>query len=233
MNLLALITKASIRLNLPVPVSVVASMDPQVQLIRECAAEEGKSLAGRHTWQALLMEKSFTTVATPAQTSSVPADFSRMVPESMFNRDTNRRLDGPIDSDTWQSIQASLVTFVIPAFRIWKNTIYITPTPAAGQTVAYEYVSIYWCQSFGGDNQEDWVADSDIYKLNDETMILGIIWRFKKSKGLQWSDDYLVYERYVGDLIMRDGSRPRIYTDQPNWDRRPTPPQIPQTLDIF
>ncbi len=232
MNLLALIGEAAIELNLMPPVSVIASTNPQIRLLRRLASQEGKSLAGRHNWQALLTEKTFATTAAAAQTSSIPTDFDRMVPETMFNRTTNRRVSGPVDENTWQSIQSALVIFVNPAFRIMGNTILFTPTPAASQTVAYEYVSNLWCLDNMSVGHADWTADTDTYKLNDESMILGIVWRFKKSKGFAWNDDFLVYERYVGDLIVRDGSRTRIYTDQPNWNRKPTPPQVPETLSF-
>ncbi len=236
MTLLALINEAAIELSLPVTASVMASSDPQIKLLRRCATTEAKSLLGRHNWQALLSEGHFVTapfetgslISTPAQ--PIATDFDRIVPESMFNRTTNRRVGGPIDSDVWQSIQSSLVTFVNPSFRIRVNSFYFTPTPPADQEIAYEYITKNWCLSAGSTPQSDWIVDTDTYRLNDESMVQGIVWRFKKSKGLAWNDDYLVYERYVGDLIIRDGSRPRIYTDQSNWDRRPAPPQVPDTL---
>ncbi len=240
LSLLQMVTKACKRLSLSRPTSVMASTDPNIMLLSECASEEGLSLAGRHNWQAILFERTFITIAEPNQAvsvfpgvSAVAPDLDRFIPETMFNRTTNRRLDGPIDSAMWQSIQSSLVTFVNPAFRFRDNKIYITPTPVAGHTVAYEYISTYWCQSSIATSQVDWLADTDTYRLNDESMVQGIVWRFKKAKGLAWQDDYLVYERYVGDLIVRDGSRPRIFTDQKNWDRRPVPPYIPETLEVF
>jgi hypothetical protein len=230
MSLLTIVDDAARELSLTAPSAVIGATDLQTILLLRCANQEGKSLAGRHDWQAITTEKTFTTVATAEQTSSIAADFDRLIPETMFNRTRNRNVWGPVSSSEWQRIQSSLVTLVYPGFRIRGNTILITPTPAAGDTVAYEYISTKWCQSSGLVAQVAWAADTDTSKLNEEAMTLGIIWRFKKSRGLAWNDDYLVYERYVADLIMRDGSRQRLSTDQQNYDRRPTPPVVPETL---
>jgi hypothetical protein len=230
MSLLSIVTDAAVECHVDIAAAVYASTDDQDKLFVRCAQQEGKSLAGRHNWQALVTEKTFTTTAAAAQTSSIPTDFDRMVPESMFNRTHNRQVTGPLDPVEWQFIQSSLVAMVNPAFRIRGDTILLTPTPPAGETVAYEYISTKWCQSSGNAAQVAWLADTDTAKLNEEAMTLGVIWRFKKSKGMPWNDDYLVYERYVGDLIMRDGSRPRIYTDRNPNERRPIPPQVPDTL---
>lgn len=230
MTLLTIAQDAARQLSLTAPSAVVASTDPQVVLLLRCAQEDGKSLAGRHNWQALTTEKTFTTTAAAAQTSSIPSDFDRLIPETMFNRTRNRQVWGPVAPDEWQRIQSSLITYVYPGFRIRGDTILMTPTPPAGETVAYEYISTKWCQSSALVAQTTWTADDDTSKLNEEAHKLGVIWRFKQDKGFAWQDDYLKYERYVADLIMRDGSRQRLSTERANYDRRPTPPIIPDTL---
>ena len=229
MTLLSICQDASIELSQPVPDVIVGETDAGSLLLLRCAQEEGRSLAGRHAWQALTSEHTFTTVATDAQTSSIPSDFHRLIIESMFNRSTNRRVWGPIDPSEWQEYKASLVTRVDPAFRIRGDTILITPTPTAGQTVAYEYISTKWCQSSGGTAQAAWAADTDTAKLNEAAMTLGVVWRWRKAKGLDFSAAERDYERIVADLVMRDGSKPRL-SCSPAAERHPVPPQVPDTL---
>jgi hypothetical protein len=230
MTLLSIVQDASTDLSLPVPTTVIAETDPAVMLMLRCAQEEGRSLAGRHPWQALTSEQTFTTVAADAQTSSIPSDFHRLIPETMFNRDQNRRVWGPLDAGEWQAYKATLVTRVDPAFRIRGDTILITPTPTAGETVAYEYVSNKWCQSSGGTAQSAWAADTDTAKLNEAAMTLGVVWRWRKAKGFDFAAAERDYERIVVDLIMRDGSRPRLYCGPVSRDRIPVAPQVPDTL---
>jgi hypothetical protein len=119
---------------------------------------------------------------------------------------------------------------VDPAFTVRGGAIYITPTPTAGDTVAYEYVSTKWCQSSGGTAQTEWAADTDTSKLDEALHVLDLIWRFKQAKGLEYAADLAAFERRVTDKLMRDGVKPRISTSEVDYDRIPQGPQVPDTL---
>lgn len=229
MSLLTMIQDVTAELSLTRPTAVIASTDPQMLLLVRLANNEGRALAGRHNWQALTTEASFTTVAQASQTSSIPSDFDRLIPETMFNRTTNRRVHGPIDVSEWQEIQSSLVTRVNPAFRIRGGVILITPNPTAGQSVYYEYISKNWCQSSGGTAQAAWAVDSDTGKLNEYLMTLGIIWRFRATSGLDISAQLADYERAVTDAILRDGSKRSISLSAGQYNRIPGSPAMPDT----
>lgn len=231
MTLLSIVQNAAIDLSQPVPEAVISVTDPAVMLMLRCAQEEGRSLAGRHAWQALTTEFTFVTVAADAQTSSIPTDFDRMIVETMFNRDQNRRVWGPLDASEWQAYKATLVTRVDPAFRIRGDTILITPTPSANETVAYEYISSNWCENSARTiGQTTWQDDTDVALLNESAMTLGVVWRWRKAKGLDFSAAERDYERMVVDLILRDGSRPRLSCGPVSRERIPVAPQVPDTL---
>lgn len=229
MSFLTMIQNATAELNISRPAAVIASTDSQMLLLVRVANNEGRSLAARHDWQVLTTETSFTTLAQASQTSSIPSDFDRLIPGTMFNRTTNRRVYGPIDTAEWQEIQSSLVTRVNPAFRIRGGTILITPNPTAGQSVYYEYISTKWCQSSGGTAAAAWAADSDTGKLNENLMTLGIVWRFRAAEGLDVSAQLADYERAVTDAILRDGSKRTINLSGTQYNRVPGAPAMPDT----
>lgn len=229
MSLLTLVQSAAYMLAIPPPSSIVGSTDITALHLLHLANEEGRSLAGRHNWTAITQEKTFTTTAAAAQTNSIPSDFDRMIPETIFNRTTKRRIIGPISSDEWQQVQASTSTFINPVFRIRLGTIYIYPTPASGQTAAYEYVSKNWCEASGGTDQAAWAADTDLGLLDEKLMTLGIVWRFKHAHGMDASGDRQMYEHRVLDAIRRDGPRPRLSSDVTTNDLTPRAPQVPDT----
>lgn len=230
MSLLTVVQKSAARLGLAEPDSVISNTEQNAVTLLSFANQEGIELARRATWQALTKEQTFVTVAAAAQTSSIPSDFEWYIPETMFNRTSRRRVVGPLSSEEWQQIQSSLITRVNPAFRIRGNTILITPTPTAGNTVAYEYISNQWCESSGGTDQSAWAADTDVGLLDEELMTLGIVWRWKKAKGFDYSEEFRTYELQVAQKILRDGSKQRLSMDRVPADRVPHAPQTPETI---
>lgn len=214
MSLLTIVQGACARLPITtIPTVVTTSTDNTVLGLYYLAQQEGKELARRCAWKALTAEKTFTTVATAAQTSALASDYDWIIPDTMFNRTTNRRVTGPASPEQWQLTQASLVTHVYPMFRIRGTSLLITPTPTAGDTVAYEYVTKNWCQSSGSTAQSAWAADTDTALLDEELMTLGLVWRWKRSKGLDAVAEFDTYQSEVLKAVMREGVRPRISTD--------------------
>jgi hypothetical protein len=228
-TLLSIVQNASDRLGLTRPSSVIASTDQQVLTLLGLAQEEGKDLLKRHTWQALQTEHTFAT-ANGTASYALPSGFDAFIKETVFNRTRRRRMYGDLTPEQWQETQSSLVTMVNPAFRIRANLFYISPTPTSIETVAYEYLSKNWCQSDALVGQSAWAADTDTGILDEELMTLGLKWRWKKSKGLDYAEDFTSYEIRVAKAILDDGARVRIDTSNSERDRVPRAPQVPETL---
>jgi hypothetical protein len=229
MTLLTIVRNSADRLGLGRPSSVVSSTDPNAVALLAMAQEEGKTLARRHEWQVLQSEYTFPTAASTAS-YALPTDFDRILKETVFNRTSRRRMLGDLTPAQWQETQASLVTMVNPAFRIRGNLFLISPTPSAIETVAYEYMTNKWCESSGGTAQTEWLSDTDVGKLSEDIMTLGVIWRWKRAKGLDYGEDMNSYEMEVAKSILNDGARTRIDTSCTERDRVPNAPQVPETL---
>lgn len=229
MSLLSIVQDAARRLGLTPPSSVISSPDENAKILLGMAQEEGKSLYDRHTWQAIQTEHTFST-ANGTASYALPSGFDAIIKDTVFNRTQRRRMQGDLSPSQWQETQASLVTMVNPAFRIRNSLFYISPTPTAVETVAYEYISKNWCQSSGGTGQSAWAADTDTGILDEEMTTLGIIWRFKAKKGLDYAEDMQSYEIRVNRAILKDGARVTIDTSCMEKDRVPMAPQTPETL---
>jgi hypothetical protein len=209
-TLLTIVDNAADRIGVVRPTAVVASTDQQVLRLLGYANQEGKDLAQRVDWKVLTAEKTFTTTAAAVQASAIPSDFDRMIDQSFFNRTRKRRVEGPISAEDWQYTQAVVATTLVSSFRIRGTDLLMTPTPSAGDTCAYEYVSKNWCQSSLAVGQTVWTADTDTGILDEELMTLGIIWRFKKGQGLSYDEDFRSYELKLAQLAARDGGKPRL-----------------------
>jgi hypothetical protein len=146
------------------------------------------------------------TTATQPQGAALPADFDRFVPNSFFNRSTRRPMTGPITPRQHQWIQAQPVySTVYLAFIERTGQFLIDPTPVAGNTIAYEYVSNQWAKSAGGLGQTGYLADTDLAFLDEELIALGLRWRFLRAKGLDYAEEMATYEREVERAQARDG----------------------------
>lgn len=210
MSLLTLVRDASARLGLTRPTTAYASADQNTIQLVALAQEEGKALSRRFNWQVLTKEKTFTSVAAETQTGAVPDDFDRFVNDTFFNRSEKRKVDGPLTPQQWQFHKSVVATTIIDAYRQRGDDILITPIPAAGQTMAYEYVSKNWCESSGGTEQAAWAADTDTGILSEELMTLGVMWRWKKAKGLEYAEDFRTYEMEVANAMTKDGGKPKL-----------------------
>lgn len=227
MTLKTLINDAQDILSLPTSSVVVSSTDPNVRMLKTLANREGKILARAYPWQAITTEQTFTSVAATIQTGAVPTDYDRIINKSMFNRTQQRRCTGPLDPEEWQSQQALTTSLLTDAFRFRGDDILITPTPEAGDTYAYEYVSKNWCQSAGGTGQDAWAADDDTAKLDEELILLGVIWRFRKARGFDYSEEFNTYEFEVAQAKMRDGGkRARNYGADSSLYEHMRPPTV-------
>lgn len=228
MSLLSIIQEVADLVGITRPDVVVTSTDLQVRQLFSLANEEGRELAARGNWQALTAEMLFITVAAVEQVNSVGADFNFCIPETAWNRSANRQLVGPVGAQDWQALIASSPASTgADIFRIRGNKLLITPAPAAGETIAYEYVSGWWARTSAGTPKVAFTADEDLTALPEALMTQGIRWRWNKAKGFEYGEDMRTYELNVQKALGRDGGE-RVLS-QSRTDRYDDPLAYPQT----
>lgn len=228
-SLLELVQDCADRIGLPRPSGVIGQTDAQTRMLLQLIQQEGREQARRHTWQALTFQKTFPSLAQESQTDAIPDDFDRMVPETFWNRTNQWMVSGPLTAQEYADIVARSVQPVRQAFRIRGNAILMQPTPSAGETMAFEYVSKFWAGATGSTTPTltGFSADSDIAYLDDELMRLGLVWRFKRARGLDYGEDFNAYERLLAQLSGRDGSRRILDMGKTQYTRVPRPPVAP------
>jgi hypothetical protein len=225
MTLLTTIQDAASQLGLRQPQAVFGSTDLTAQILLRFAQQEGRELAKSHEWQALTVEKTFTTLATVEQTNALPStDYDRMAYNAeVWNRTNNQRYSGPTAQRLWQQLQNGITGGVTGWWRILGNELNIYPAPTAGQTLAFEYISKNWCESAGGTAQDRWEADTDVALLDEDLMTLGIVWRFRHSRGFPYAEDMKTYEIMKEKVQAQDRGTGRIRSDSNGSDFPPSP----------
>lgn len=149
---------------------------------------------------------------------NTPNDFSFFNQGTYWDRGFRWELLGPVIGSEWQMIKSGIAP-VGPRkrFRIMGNKFYIDPPPPdSNSSLVYEYYSNSFCQSVAGAAQNIWTADTDYYNFDDDVFVLGLIWRYRSSKGLSFDIEKDVYDMKVDRLIARNGgNRPLPINYQP------------------
>lgn len=204
MTLLSICQDAAVEIGVPKPSTVIGNADPIVMRLLRYAKREGAELVRRGNWQALRSEKTFVSLAQESQTAMVASDLDHFINDTFWNRSQKRRLYGPKTPEEWQLIKGAVTSAVFNTYTYMGNAILINPVPAAGETFAYEYVSNQYCLSAALAVQAVWTADTDTPRLREELFTLGVIYRYKKGRGLPFADDFSEYDMQVQEALMLD-----------------------------
>lgn len=190
----------------PVPLTVTGSTDVTVQQMFALANEEGDELARSFDWQIMRAQWTLTTTATTVQAGWLPDDIDHFIFGTQFDRSTMRRVLGPITPQMWQAIQAQpQLNRVFLAWIQRGGEVLVTPTPSAGDTIAYEYISKNWCENAIGVPQDRYILDTDVALIPERIIQLGVRWRFLSAKGLDYSEAFRTYEYQKQIAQARDG----------------------------
>ena len=209
MTLLTIVQDACDDIGFPAPASVINNTAANQYL--KLLNREGEALS-KWTWQVLVKEHTFTLV-TSDQDYALPTDFRYIRPDTQWNRNDQRQLIW-ITSEEWQFFKGwTTVNGLNLRARLRNNTVEFEQTITAGdngKTIAYEYVSKYWTQSSSSVAQQKFAADTDTSLLDEELLTLGLIWRFRKAKGLDFQADLAEYMSEVKKAKMHDGNSRKL-----------------------
>jgi hypothetical protein len=196
---------AAILCGLSAPTSIVGSTDPNATILLALANQEGRELARRHDWQGITVDYTVTTLGAELQTD-LPSDYDRFLPyPELWNRSSSQMYSGPTGVRLWGQIKGTGTTTGSPGWwRLNGDSLYITPAPTAGQTLAFFYISKNWVEAAAGGTKDHFTLDTDTALVPERLISLGIVWRYKQSKGFKYDEDLATYEREVERAASRD-----------------------------
>lgn len=205
------------------PNTAVGSTDLQVIQITALINREGKELAGRGQWTELVREQTFTSLAAEDQgviaggLVSTANGMKYIVNETIWDRTGKYKLSGPTGAPQWQAEKSFTTAGPYARYRIRQNHLYMLPAPAAGRSLVFEYLTENWVSNAAGTLQRaKFTMDDDFPILDSNLVTLGGIWRWKKSKGLEYAEDFQTYEFAVVDALSRTGTKPIVSLDGPS-----------------
>ena len=212
MTLLTICQDAANLIGITAPDAVTSSTDTSTIQLEACANQEGRSQVQKYSWEVLIQEGSHTTIAAESQgaMTTIATDFGRFSNQTLWNRTTDRRYYGPITAAKWQQLLAVVSGGITNYFRIRGGNLLMHPTPTAGESVKFEYVSKNWVDTSGGStaNADKFSGDSQTTVLEEELVVLGVVWRFLKLKGLPYDQQFVDYQNSMAEYSNHDGASP-------------------------
>lgn len=175
--------------------SVYGSTDPNAQTMVALAQEAGDEIARRGDWQKTL--KSLTVTASP---ESFPANFQRLTPGGAVRKSDGTFIRPVTNSGQWAVIVG--VPSTTPYFFMKGGQFLFSPASAAVSAVI-DYVSKNWIIN-GSTEKAAFGADDDTTLFPERLLVKGVIWRWKRQKGLPFDDSLAEFEADLTQEINAD-----------------------------
>jgi hypothetical protein len=157
--------------------------------------------------QAATISGSSAAMAFGQDTYPFPADVDHLIPQTFWDRTFRWQMLGPLDPQEWQVLKSGISpTGPRRRFRIAGGNFCIDPVPSDNNTLVYEYYSVNCCRSAGGVGQSAFAADSDVFLIDDDALVMGLVWRYRRSKGFAYDTEMAEYEMHVQRLLARQAT---------------------------
>ncbi len=195
-------------IGLDIPTLVFTSTDREHIELAALANEMAERIASAHEWQKLSVEETITGDGSTTAWD-LPSDYDRMLTKAQVWSSSLETPLSPIsDRDKWLGLDVQSYDYVINAWIIYGGQMHIKPALASGVTAKYFYQSSLLVTPDSGSNKAEFTLDSDVFRLNERLLKLGMIWQWRANKGLPYVEDMSTYERLLDKLGTRDkGSR--------------------------
>lgn len=163
------------------------------------AKETAESLVKEeHDWRDLTLmatcQGDASTVIFPF--STVAPTFERMIKGADVHslRFKNATFRWAKDLDEWLFIKDNLLVGSPGNVVQLNGAIQIFPPMPVSDTGRFFYISNYYAVSAAGVSQATFLADTDTFALDERLLRLGIIWRWRADKRLEYAEDLKNYE---------------------------------------
>lgn len=185
----------------PVLSTIASNSDATAQQIFAIANSELQSLSELFNWPHLEVEYPFNTVANQG-VYLWPADFRVLAPQSVFNKSEYYELKGSTGLQYWELLKyGKLGTLAREKFRavypLGAPGIEITPAPVGVQSLVAVYYSNQYARDATGVGIASYLNDTDVAKIPERYVQLGVRWRFRRAKGLDFSAELAEYNSTV------------------------------------
>lgn len=230
MTVLSVVSNACLVLGMDQPDVLMTSTDREYQELARLANDTARMIAEDYDWQRLQQVATITGNAVD-EAFDLPDDFDRMVqPSSMWSSRWTWALDKIPSSDQWLEMQVTPYTFTYGNWIIYGGQFHVLPIMADAEITKFFYITDKIVKADAGALQTGFVADDDVFRLDERLLELGIIWRSKKDKGLQFDIAKAEYDDLFAKKAKRDGGSQAIVSGNRRFANRDVRTAFPTTV---
>jgi len=220
---------ASIRLGVNKPSTFFSGIGRFEQEIVDLADEVVTDIIKAHDWRSLIKQYQMVGDGTTGA-FDLPDDYDRM-PKNADVQRANWYTWGYVDTpdlNFWRDLKNGLASPNPGYWIILDGQIQFQPAVSADTTAEFYYVSkAAIIDGDTGEKKNEFTKDSDTFVLDERLLTLGLIWRWRAMKRLDYAEDLQNYEIRLSQLSGEDkGSRIiRMGRVAPSWDVYPAYPR--------
>lgn len=199
MPLLDVVQRVCDEVGLPRPSVVATSTEQLARQMFSLANAELEELSKRFNWPVLTREHVFNTVIGQAE-YDLPSNYRKILQDTVFERSRYYQMRGSLSAHEWQRTKAlNLGSMSTARVRVWGNAgkIHIIPTPVSVEEVVFEFLTKNFAANAGNEGILRYSADADTALIDEGLIRMGLKWRIKHAKGLEFSADLAEYEAVV------------------------------------
>lgn len=185
------------------PDTIFGSPDPTVVEIADLANEVAIDIARSHDWQALTAIETFDGDGTITD-FPMPADYDRMAQGSDMH-DPALWFWGYShipDVNDWIAYTARGLALTPGGWTILNNAFRFFPAPSG--LARFPYIRNTIVRSGQGVPKTSFDADTDSFVLDERLLTLGLVWRWRAQKRLEYAEDMQSYGIALSERQAKD-----------------------------
>lgn len=205
MTFLSAAQSAAIRLVGQRPSAFWTSSDQFALEICDLANDVAENLMRAADWRVLTK---FHTINGDGSTVAfdLPADYDRMlVKGAVFRPSWNTWHYSPAsDLDQWRDLLNGQPSVTPGYWILLDGKMQIWPAVPVGDGAQFYYISKNCVKPNSGDAKAKFTADNDTFLLDETLLTLGLIWRWRQQKRMEYAEDLQNFEHELEERSGKD-----------------------------
>lgn len=195
MSLLTICQDAADEVGIAQPATIVSNTNKDARQLFRFVKKETKHLLEDHEWEIVSNPEGSITGDGAATAFALPTDYHRIVSDTMWSRSENRSSYMPVGAKEWAFLKGwDIVTTLNRRGRIVDGMLEFYQIVPSGTVINFEYIEDrLWDIAATGTPKAAPTIDTDVFRLDEEAVTMGVVWRYKKTKERAWKADFQEY----------------------------------------